>query len=101
MSTGLLIALLQGKELLCGLANGWQEEGESYFKDRVCLETLLYLAYSPNRIQLNGNMITMKRCFVIGKVLYERWLLLFFILIWLSPRDLQHASEYNLKITML
>ena len=98
MSTGLLIALLQGKALLCGLANGWQEESESHFKDKVCLETFLCLAYSSNRMQLMGYIIMMKRRFMTGKVHYERWLLLFFILIWCSN---EHSGLISFRMDWL
>lgn len=83
----LLIESLPGEALLSGLADGKQEECESHFKDEVCLKTFLYLAYAPNRIQLTGIIMTIKDI-LLGKVFYERWLLLFYCYMAFSKRSL-------------
>lgn len=55
-----LTELLQREALLPKPANGEQEEYESHFKDGVCLKTFLNFAYASNRLQLMGNIITLK-----------------------------------------
>ena len=45
-----------------------------------------------------GYIITMKRRFMTGKVHYERWLLLFFILIWCSN---EHSGLISFRMDWL
>ena len=49
-------------------------------------------------MQLMGYIIMMKRRFMTGKVHYERWLLLFFILIWCSN---EHSGLISFRMDWL